>query len=461
MHRQELGMLTINLNRISQISAQGKRVQNLAHLINAVNLMQAHAVMDEKKATGIDKVSKAEYGEHLEDNVAKLVDRMKGGTYTPQPSRRTYIDKPGTNKKRPLAISCYEDKLVEKVIAEILNAVYEPKFLDCSYGFRPGRSCHEAISKCLKEINWLTSYIVEADIRSCFDTLKHEYIIEFLERDIADRQFIEIVRRFLKAGIIEDNTWHPAEDGSAQGSGFSPCIANVYLHYVLDAWFKMLRDGGHFHGYAWMVRYADDFVCGFQYKDDAEKFYRTLPKRFGKFGLALAEEKTRIVEFGRFAAEHCKKRHERNPKLPKKPETFDFLGFTFYCSRSRKSGKFVPKVKSASKRLRTKVAKMEEWLKEHRFLPLREIICHVNQVLEGYYAYYAVTCNYRSVRAFRYLTRRLLFKWLNRRSQKRSYTWDGFNDMMERYPLLEVRIRVNIYEYHSIRQAKTVGEPCA
>ena len=450
-------MLTIDLNRISQISSQGQRVQNLAHLINADSLKEVHYEMDGNKAKGIDGMSKAEYDKHLDDNVEELVSRMKKGTYTPQPSRRTYIDKPGTNKKRPLAISSYEDKLVEKVIAELLNAVYEPKFLECSYGFRPGRNCHEAVSKCLMEIKGLTSFIVEADIRSCFDTLKHDRIVEFLEQDISDRQFIEIIRRFLKAGYIEANLWHPAEEGSAQGSGFSPCIANVYLYNVLDTWFEMLRRDGHFRGNAWMVRYADDFVCGFQYKEDAERYYRVLPKRFRRYGLELAEEKTRIVEFGRFAEENSKKRHMLNPKLSKKPGTFDFLGFTFYCSTGNKSGKFIPKVKSARKRFHAKVAKMAEWLKDNRNMPIECIIRHLNQVFEGYDAYYAVTCNGENVSKFHFLTKCLLFKWLNRRSQRKSYTWQGFADLLKSFPLKEVKVRVNIYDYCDIRKGRLSG----
>ena len=454
-------MLTIDLDRISQISQQGIKVQNLAYLINEKSLKEVHHGMDEKKAVGIDKVTKEEYDKHLNENLQALVSRMKGGTYTPKPSRRVFIDKPGTNKKRPLAISCYEDKLVEKVIAELLNAVYEPKFLDCSFGFRPDRNCHEAISKCLDEIQGYTSYIVEADIRSCFDTLKHEWIIEFLEQDIADKQFIELIRRFLKAGYIEANLWHTGEEGSAQGSGFSPCICNVYLHNELDTWFAMLKAEGRFRGNAWLIRYADDFVCGFQYKEDAEKFYKVLPKRFGKYGLTLAEEKTRILEFGRFARKNSEERHKRDPKFPKKPGTFDFLGFTFYCSEGRNNGKFVPKIKSASKRFRTKVAKMNAWLRDNRHLPLEEIMKHINQVFEGYFQYYAVTCNFKWANMFRVQTLKLLFKWLNRRSQRKSYTWEGFRDMLKAFPLLTVKVRTNIYGYYRIRRAKTLGEPYA
>lgn len=446
-------MLTIDLNRISQISAQGQRVQNLAHLIDVESLKEAHNSMDGKKAVGVDKVSKEEYGLHLMENLNALVSRMKGGTFSPQPSRRTYIDKPGTNKKRPLAISCYEDKLVERVIAEILNAVYEPKFLDCSYGFRPGRNCHQAISKCLSDIRGYSNYIVEADIRSCFDTLELNWIIKFLEQDIADKQFIEIIHRLLKAGYIEANLWHPAEEGSAQGSGFSPCIANVYLHNVLDTWFARLKAEGRFRGNAWLIRYADDFVCGFQYKSDAERFYRVLPKRFGVYGLTLAEEKTRILNFGRFAAEDCKKWHEHHPEAARKPGTFDFLGFTFYCSTSWHTGKFMPKVKSASKRFRAKVAKMKEWLKANRNLPQEDIIKHINQVFKGYDAYYAVTSNFKMVYRFHTIVKKLLFKWLNRRSQRKSYTWDGFIDMLKAYPLLQVKTRVEIYSYYRVRTA--------
>ena len=447
-------MLTIELNRISRISAQGIKVQNLASLINEKSLKDAHTIMDAKKATGIDRVTKESYGQELVKNLEALVNRMKGGTYTPNPSRRTYIDKPGTNKKRPLGISCYEDKLVEKVIAEILTAVYEPKFLDCSFGFRPERNCHEAISTCLHEIQQRTSYIVEADIRSYFDRLDHDRIIEFLEHDIADRQFMEIIKRFLKAGYVENNVWHDSETGSPQGSGFSPCIANVYLHYVLDTWFNYLKKHGHFRGDAWIVRYADDFVCGFQYVNDAKLFYKTLPKRFGKFGLELAEEKTRIVEFGRFAESNCQKKRKVGLTSRNKPETFDFLGFTFYCSKSGRTGEFTPKVKSAGKRMRTKLQKMEAWIKDNRHLPLRDIIQHINQVLEGYYTYYAVTCNLLWVCKFRYSIIRMLYKWLNRRSQRRSYTWPGFADMLKDIPILRAKVRVNIYGYIFNRKAK-------
>ena len=231
-------MLDPRLNRIGQISAQGRKVENLACLINVDSLRHIHRCMDGKKATGIDQVDKESYNENLEENLNSLVNRMKNMGYYPHPSRRVYIDKPGSNKKRPLGISCYEDKIVEKAVAEILTAVYEPKFMDFSYGFRPGRSCHQAISEVVSHIQCLTSYVVEADIRSFFDTLDHDWLMKMLEHDIADKRFLEIVRRFLKAGIMENGKFIEAESGSPQGNGASPVLANVYLHYVLDLWFE-------------------------------------------------------------------------------------------------------------------------------------------------------------------------------------------------------------------------------
>lgn len=320
-------MLDPRLNRIGQISAAGRRVENHACLINVKSLMDVHRRMDGRKATGIDRVSKEDYNKNVTENLTALVKRMASGGYYPQPSRRVYIDKLGSKKKRPLGISCYEDKLVEHAVAGILTEVYEPKFMDFSYGFRPNKSCHQAIQEVVYQTQGYTGYVVEADIRSFFDTLDHEWLMKMLEHDIADRKFLEIIRRFLKAGIMEDGKFLEADRGSPQGNGVSPVCANVYLHYVLDLWFEK-HVKPTCRGEAHLIRYADDFVCTFQYWGDANRFYEELPKRFDKFGLSLAEEKTRIVEFGRFAEENRARQGEG------KPETFDFLGFTFYCSEN-------------------------------------------------------------------------------------------------------------------------------
>ncbi len=444
-------MLTFDASRISQISASGQKVQNLACLLTVDFLRACYTELDPNKAPGIDGVTKKEYGQNLNANLEALVSRMKKGTYTPQPSRRVYIDKPGTNKKRPLGISCLEDKIVERAIAKILVAVYEPKFLDCSYGFRPNRSCHQAVSTLLGYINQKTNYVVEADIRSCFDTINHEWLIKFLENDIADKKFIELVNRGLKAGHFEDGIYQIHTEGTMQGSGYSPVLANVYLHYVLDRWFRHLKETApemwRFRGSAQLVRYADDFVCCFQYKNEALNFYQWLIPHFRKYGFELAPEKTRVIQFGRFAELDIQKMHEQGKTDQTKPGTFNFLGFTFYCGKSAKTGKFSCKVKSDSKRVRTKLAKQKAWLAEHRGLKLKEVIGHFNDVLKGYFNYYAVTCNFNAVAAFRYHVIGYIFKWLNRRSQRKSYTWEGFCHMLQYYPVVKARIKVNIYTF--------------
>jgi group II intron reverse transcriptase/maturase len=267
---------------------EGEPAQNLASAIDVPLLMEIHRTMDKRKAVGIDGISKEDYSEGIDTKLEDLISRMKREAYKPNASRRVYIDKPGTNKKRPLGISCYEDKLVEKAVAQLLGIVYEPKFKDFSFGFRPIKNCHQAISKIINETQYhKVNYVVEADIRSFFDTLDHEWLIKFLEKDIADQKFIGIIKRLLKAGVMEEGNYLDSEFGTPQGGCSSAILANVYLHYALDTWFDWLVHKGHFNGEAYLTRYCDDFVACFQYKEDAEKFYSTLGKRLGKFGLSV------------------------------------------------------------------------------------------------------------------------------------------------------------------------------
>ena len=441
--RQELRTLIaelLGIKRTVEEKAKGTRAQNLASAVNKETLEAIHKGMDGKKAVGVDGVTKAGYQEHLDENLDNLLARMKAGRYKPNPSRRAYIDKPGSNKKRPLGISCYEDKLVEKAVAQILEIVYEPRFMNCSYGFRPGRNCHQSIREVIEDIHHRkTNYVVEADIRSFFDTLNHDWLIKFLEHDIADRKFIDIIRKQLKAGILEDGKLLVKEEGSPQGGGASAALANVYLHYVLDLWFeKSVKK--QFQGEAYLIRYADDFVCCFQYKNEAERFYKMLAERMAKFQLELAPEKTRVLEFGRFAARDRKARGER------KPETFSFLGFTFYCSLDSRKQFFRVKVKTDRKKLISKLKKLNIWLKEHRHYQLKEMIKRINQSMRGHYQYYGVTDNTPSLERFRHIVRSLLFKWLNRRSQRRSYTWEAFDKrIMKIFPLLRPKITVSLF----------------
>jgi len=420
---------------------KGERAQNLACGITAKLLLKIHSEMDKDKAPGIDGVRKEDYSEGIADKLEDLISRMKRDAYKPNATRRTYIDKPGSNKKRPLGISCYEDKLVEKAVAQLLEFVYEPIFKDCSYGYRPGRNCHQAIKKVIEEVQiHKVNFVVEADIRSFFDTLNHDKLIMFLEHDIADRKFIGIIRQQLKAGIMEDGKYLNSEVGTRQGSCASAILANVYLHYVLDLWFDMAVRKGRFRGEAYLTRYADDFVACFQYKDDAEKFYLSLGQRMEKFNLALAPEKTRILEFGRFAATN------RNGRGEGKPETFNFLGFTFYCSTNKAGAKFRVKVKSDRKKMTTKLKKSSQWMKENRHkLKPRELIWRLNQSLSGYYNYYAVTDNMRTVNLFRWCITKQLFHWLNRRSQRKSYTWEEFRTLQIELPIAKPFLRHSLY----------------
>ena len=421
-------------------NANGAKVQNLASAINKKILISAHKGMDGKKAVGIDGINKAEYSVKLSEKVENLVARMKREAYKPKPSRRAYIDKTGSNTKRPLGISSYEDKLVEKVVANILEIVYEPKFCDNSYGFRPNRNCHQAIREVIEDIQYRkTDFVVEADIKSFFDTLNHDWLIKFLEHDIADRKFIGIIKRFLKAGILENGKMIVKEEGSPQGNGASPILANIYLHYVLDLWFEKVVKRGC-KGQAYLIRYADDFVCCFQYKEEAERFYKDLITRFEKFYLELALEKTKILEFGRFAKENRETRGEG------KPDTFNFLGFTLYCSVESRNGFFRVKVQSNRKKITSKLKKLNAWLKEHRHYEVKDIIKRINQSLSGHYHYYGVTDNTKSLERFRQMVLSLLYKWLNRRSQKRSYAWDTFNNgLLVTFPIIQPKIYVSLF----------------
>lgn len=425
---------------IDKANRTDRKVQNLASYIDEELLKSIHKRMEKNKASGVDKMTKEEYEVNLEDNLKKLVARMKDGTYRPNPTRRVYIPKDGSRKMRPLGISCYEDKLVENAIAQILTMVYEPKFYSCSFGFRPGRNCHMAVREIIEMVQYRkTNYVVEADIRSYFDTIPHDWLMKMLEHDIADRRFLEIIRRFLKAGIMENGKYLDSESGSPQGNGASPVLANVYLHYVLDNWFDVIVQR-QCRGQCYLIRYADDFVCCFQNKWEAEIFRQRLEERFAKYGLSLAEEKTKILEFGRFAVENRKKRGEG------KPEIFDFLGFTFYCGMDGKKRFFRCRVKTSKKKFRSKVLKIKEWIKAHRTMPVGILIGKINRKLAGHYNYYGVTDNTREIKNFHSITKWLLFKWLNRRSQRRSYTQnDFFNGLLRTFPILEPKIRVNLF----------------
>ena len=426
------------LARISQLSKENPDMvfTSIGHLINKELLMECHKTMDGKKAVGIDGVTKEDYGRNLEENLDKLVGRLKQKSYKPQPARKVEIPK-DNGKTRPLSIYCYEDKLVQEALKRVLEAVFEPHFYDEMWGFRPNRGCHKAI----QSLNVMlekrpTSYVLDADIKGFFDHINHDWAVRFIESRIKDPNIIRLVRRMLKGGILEDYRYEKTEEGSGQGSVCSPIIANIYMHYVLVWWFKEKMQPS-FRGYSGLTVYADDFVVVFQYKDDAERFYEHLKKRMEHFGMALEENKTRLIEFGRFAEERCAKKG-------RKPQTFTFLGFTHYCSHGR-NGKFRVKRKTSKKKFAKKCKEVHRIIRDMRTRRLAVIIKKMNQILVGYYHYYGITDNIDSLRNFRRQMRKSLFKWLNRRSQKKSYTWEQFDDMLRTYPLAEPKIYVSVY----------------
>ena len=428
------------LTRIAELARRRPRIklQTLANLINEKTLTMSHQEMPNKKSAGVDAVTKEGYGDNLEVNVKNLVERMKRQAYKPQPVKRVYIPKDGTTKKRPLGLPAYEDKLVQWVLNKILNAIYEQEFLECSYGFRPGKSCHDALVALESTIkNKKVSYIVDADIRGFFDNVDHQWMMKFLGERIEDPNILRLVSRFLKAGIMEKGEIFGTDLGTPQGGVISPTLGNVYLHYVLDLWFekKIKKESG---GEAYLIRYCDDFICCFQYKEDAENFYKKLEKRLKEFGLETAEDKTKIIEFGRFAEDNRAKRGEC------KPETFDFLGFTHYCSKS-KEGYFSVKRKTSKKKFKAKLKKSKEWLKKNMHEPIGNLIKRLNTKLVGHYRYYGITGNYSMINSFKFRVTKQLFWVLNRRSQKRSYNWDKFKRMMKIYPIAKPKTYVNMY----------------
>ncbi len=385
------------------------RMENLMHHVNEQTLMEEHRKQNRKKATGIDGVTKDEYDANVDANLKDLVERMKKFSYRPLSVRRTYIPKANGNL-RPLGIPAYEDKLVQGVMAKILGEVYEGRFLDCSYGFRKGRSCHDVVrfinqTVMTKKVN----YVLEADIKGFFDNVNHEWLMRFLSFDIADRRFLRYVKRFLIAGAMEDGAYLETDRGTPQGGLISPVLANVYLHYVLDTWFEY-EIKPRMHGEAYYVRYADDFLIMFQYENDAEAVMRVLPKRLGRFSLEVAVDKTRILPFGRFKGTK---------------EDFDFLGFTFFNTTTT-NGKYRVGVRTSKKKLKAKRQAAKAWLRKQLTKPVAWTMETLAAVVRGHCNYYGVSGNFDQIQKFWRYLQFTTYRMLNRRHQKRSMSFPKF-----------------------------------
>jgi RNA-directed DNA polymerase len=409
--------VTQALDRIRRTARERKkeRFTALLHHINPDLLEAAFFALKEHAAAGVDGVTWRDYEQDLEGNLADLHAWVHRGAYRPLPSRRVYIPK-SDGRQRPLAIAALEDKIVQRATAAVLNAIYEEDFLGYSYGFRPGRDAHDAMDALVVGIERRkVNYIVDADIRSFFDTVSQEWLVRFVEHRIGDQRIIRLIRKWLRAGVLEDGIVSVSDSGTAQGAVISPLLANVYLHYALDLWAERFRRR-EATGDMIIVRYADDFIVGFEHEDDARRFLDALRERLKGFALSLHPEKTRLIEFGRFAAENRKRR------ALGKPETFNFLGFTFICGKSRR-GKFLVKRKSRRDRMRAKLQAIKEELQRYMHRPIPEQGKWLKQVVTGYFNYHAVPTNSRALAAFRYFVIELWRRTLQRRSQTAGMTW--------------------------------------
>lgn len=420
---------------IAMQSEKHERVQTLMHYVNVETLAEEHRQQKRGKATGSDGVSKDDYGTELGANLEQLLSKMKAFRYQPKAVRRTYIPKAGSEKLRPLGIPAYEDKLVQGVMRRVLDQIYEGKFYDFSYGFREGRSCHQA----LREVNQLLmirklNYVVDADIKGFFDNMNHDWLMRFLEHDIADRNFLRYIRRFLKAGIMEDMQRYESDKGAPQGGLISPVLANVYLHYALDMWFAE-KVKKYCKGEAHIVRYADDFVCFFQYENEAKTFFESLQQRLGKFGLELARDKSKIISFGRFARQNSE---------DGKTDTFDFLGFT-HINGQTLTGKYRVERRTSKKKLKAKKLAVKEWLWENIHSKPSDTIALLNRKLVGHYRYYGVSGNYKGLLGFyRYIVV-ALYKILTRRSQRAYLSWKRYQSLLVKHPILKPKLYVNLW----------------
>ena len=407
-------------------SDKNHRFRNLFGLLTVVFLLSCWERVNKRAASGVDRVSARDYARGLVDNVRNLWDRVKRGSYRAKLVRRRHIPKEG-GKTRPLGIPVVEDKLLQTAVSRILNAIYEPIFLPCSWAYRLGRNAREAVRTLTQELQFgCYGYVVEVDIKGFFDRIDHDKLMQMLELRIDDRPFLRLIWKWLKAGVLEEDgkVIHP-ETGCPQGSSISSMLANIYLHYVLDLWFQEVVKP-RCEARAFMCRFADDVVFAFQWQEEAERFFRVLPKRLAKYGLELSAEKSRLVRFSRF-------------RLGKNSERFDFLGFEFRWVVDYKGVARVTR-RTSRKRLRASLSRVTEWIKAQRHLPVRQLFEALNKRLRGHYNYYGLIGNYRSLWSFFYQVSRLLKKWLGRRSQKSWMTWEKFSALLKRFPLGEPRI---------------------
>ena len=437
MHRNSEHVST-KQKRIAALAKQSPEMAftSLAYLMDIDWLKEAYRRTRKDGAVGVDGVTAEMYEQDLEENLHSLLDRAKSGTYQAPPVRRVHIPKGGSSTEtRPLGIPTLEDKLLQRAVVMLLEPIYEQDFLDCSYGFRPGRSAHQALKSfrdqtmdCQPKGGW----VLEVDIRKFFDNLQHRRLRQFLQIRVRDGVLLRLIDKWLKAGVMEDGNVSYPDSGSPQGGVVSPLISNVFLHYVLDQWFEK-EVKPRLNKRAFLIRYADDFVIGFRDHRDAQRVMEVIPKRFGKYGLTVHPTKTKLVRFLPPSS-----RKDRREPPSDRPGTFDLLGFTHHWARSRK-GYWVVKLKTAADRFSRAVRNIDQWCQDNRHLPIAEQHKKLNEKLRGHYAYYGVTGNSGSLTRFLHEVGPRWRRWLNRRNRLRSMTWEKFCAILRRYPLAPVR----------------------
>lgn len=421
--------MTTKLDKIAELAKEeGTRsFFSIAHLITPEALYEAFRSLRKDASAGVDGVQYKDYQMDAKRNIQQLHERLKSGKYEVQPLRRVYIPKEN-GKERPISIPSLEDKIVQKAVGTLLNAIYEQDFLDCSHGFRPCRGQQGALDEVGRAVcREPTSWILEIDITEYFDSIVREQLMELIEKRVSDGSILKLIRKWIAVGVVDEGQLLTSERGTGQGQTISPLLSNIYLHYVLDEWFEKVVKP-RLKGQAHEIRFADDAVLCFQYREDAEKVLDVLPKRFGKYGLTLHPEKTRLVEFGRYAEEKAR-------RAGGKPATFDFLGFTHICVRSRK-GKFTIHVRTMQKRARRGLTEIARWCQEHRHDPVEEQQKSLNAKLRGHYQYYGRPTNYQRLWKFYRGVRTIWRKWLNRRTRGKAMTWEGYQQLLDRHPLL-------------------------
>jgi group II intron reverse transcriptase/maturase len=435
MQSEEKPVMATGLERIAAKARSEPKLQftSLAHHITEDRVWENLCKIPNDSAPGVDGQRVAEAKEDFAAWIGPMLEAVHRQGYQAPVIRRAYIPKPGKQEKRPLGVPCVSDRALQRSTAQVLSAIYEQDFLPCSFGGRPGLSQHHALAT-LNEViaGRKVSWVLEADVKNFFGSLDHGWLLRFVEHRVGDPRLISLIRRWLKAGILEDGEIHPNEEGTPQGGSISVLLSNVYLHYVLDLWFERVVKP-RLRGEAYLARYVDDFVVCFQYREDALRFQEALCKRLGKFSLTLEPAKTKLVEFGRYAQKYAGKRGR------KRPETIYFLGFTLYCTRNRK-GNFKVGLRTEKSRLQRSLSHLRDLMRRMRHLPVREQVINLNRVLRGHYAYYGIAGNFRALQSVHRFVERYWHKMLCSRSRKGYVRWEVFHRIKARFPLQQPKL---------------------